>query len=352
MSLLAIILIVALVAVGAAVVLFNKSKKENKEEVPAIEKEKQKLQSLIRNEAGIDEIIGQLDKILEIEPENTDMINNKARCLYLKSKEDNDKDMFDKALLCYDKSLSLNPDNAQTLFAKAQVLTSSEHHIVQSIEYYDKAIERSPDFMDAWRIKAQTLGILGPEYFDEARECYDHIMNLFSFKGGVEILLHEKIELMLKNLSQTGKYLDETIEDLDRLDKMMPNNPEVSFNKALAYHYAGEEHLASAMQFYDKAIGIDPDQESAWTNKGALHLQMKQLDEALACFDNAMQLNEESPMIWNNTALVYDKMGNVEKASACFEKVLSIDPDWKYPATNKKIVLETAWVNDPFKDIE
>jgi tetratricopeptide (TPR) repeat protein len=61
------------------------------------------------------------NKVLRINPNNEDVLNNKGISLYNLGK-------YDDALYCFDRILVINPNAGQVLKNKADVLTKLERH--------------------------------------------------------------------------------------------------------------------------------------------------------------------------------------------------------------------------------
>ncbi len=61
---------------------------------------------------------------------------------------------------------------------------------------------------------------------------------------------------------------------------------------------------------------------------------------ALQCFENAVQIRPQDPQAWNNKGVVLLKMQRYQKALDCFDQALSIDPLHEAARQNKESTLE------------
>jgi tetratricopeptide (TPR) repeat protein len=99
-----------------------------------------------------------------------------------------------------------------------------------------------------------------------------------------------------------------------------------------------------AIQAYDKAIEIDPQNEEAWTKKGSAFFGSDRAgasDEAVRCFDNAILINPNYAEAWmekgrwldfsvyaayvNEGVEARDEMAR--KANECLDEVIRIEPN-------------------------
>jgi len=342
--LLAILGVVVIVGVVYAISFFIGGGKKRM----LVNKEMMAIEDLLNKEnENIDEILMHLDNVLEIDPRNIDALNGKAKFCYLKYSQNGNKELYRQSLSYYERSLVLSPDNPYTLVSQALVMTNPED-IDKALDCYDRATELYPDFFEAWHSKAKTLAVLGPDYFERAKECYTHILNNFGLTSGKEVILYEKIKSELENLSYTGQGLNDTIKDIDELREIINGDGEIFFLKGLAYYYSGEQYFAQAMDFYNRAIEEEPDVDMAYINKGVLLMDMNRYDEALTCLDKAIELDSENALSWYNAGVIYKELGDEAKSVACYDRASELDPE--FDKSDKEIqVAGKIWEDDPYK---
>jgi Flp pilus assembly protein TadD len=85
----------------------------------------------------------------------------------------------------------------------------------------------------------------------------------------------------------------------------------------------------NAIQCYEKALKIDPDDPSVWNNKGNVLEIMKEYEEAKKCFEKAVTLNPRYASAWNNLGDIYNKLARYNEAISCFEKAILWESSWK-----------------------
>ena len=135
----------------------------------------------------------------------------------------------------------------------------------------------------------------------------------------------------------------------------------VHYEKGVEYWQNGETDLA--LEEYDKAIEIDPDYYSAYSdkalilfskeefdlafinlekaielapvnwvwvvydNRGQCYMQLRQYDKALIDFNQAIENNQREPSLYIHRASCYDNIGEYDLEIADLEKAIELDPE-------------------------
>ncbi len=128
---------------------------------------------------------------------------------------------YDDAIMCYDKAIGIDPDNADSWNNKGRAMYFLGRYY-EAITSLNKAIEIDPDNAVAWNYTGRAMYHL--DKYDEAIKCYDKAIGI------------------------------------------NPKDAEAWNNKGNALNSLGryEESVSS----YDKAIKIDPSYAGVWNNKG------------------------------------------------------------------------------------
>lgn len=120
--------------------------------------------------------------------------------------------------------------------------------------------------------------------------------------------------------------------------KLDPKNP-----KALYYmgrSLAGEEKYNQAIEYFDKAIQINPDDETWYWKGHALILSGKYSEETLNSFKKAYELNPDDSAIIGSISDCYAKMGEFNNAKMYLDHYLSKHPDDAWVWGKKGEILE------------
>jgi tetratricopeptide (TPR) repeat protein len=94
----------------------------------------------------------------------------------------------------------------------------------------------------------------------------------------------------------------------------------------------GNEHIykkeySEAIRRYDKAIEIDPNNASAWTNKGLALAKIGKHNGAIECFDKALGIDPNNVLAWTNKGYVLHGLGKYKEAIEYYDKALQVDPN-------------------------
>lgn len=81
------------------------------------------------------------------------------------------------------------------------------------------------------------------------------------------------------------------IESYDLAIKLTSSNPEVYYNRGVAYFSIG--HRDHAIQDFNRAIELNPTMAEAYGNRGTIRLQRNERQSALSDFKKAAQLFDE-----------------------------------------------------------
>jgi tetratricopeptide (TPR) repeat protein len=85
----------------------------------------------------------------------------------------------------------------------------------------------------------------------------------------------------------------------------------------LAMDAEARNNPMQVVEYFDRAITIDPGYAVAWNEKGNYLDLMGRLDEALTCYDTALKLEPGDAEIWFNKGLTLKKIGREKDAVSC-----------------------------------
>ena len=165
----------------------------------------------------------------------------------------------------------------------------------QAATTYDQAIQLEPNITTLWNYKGRSLAML--QRFDEAIYCFDRSISINPTNL-------ESLNLKATALSQGLKKDDQ------------------------------------AILLFDRALAINSSYFDAWNGKGMALANLGDTAGALQCFENAVQMRPQDPQAWNNKGVVLLKMQRYEEALGCFNQALSIDSHNEAALQNKEIILQ------------
>ena len=100
-------------------------------------------------------------------------------------------------------------------------------------------------------------------------------------------------------------------------------NAEVLCNKGISL--AVLERNDEALECYDKAIQMDPNDEFAFYNKGVLLTDMNRSEEALECYDKVLEIEPDDADALYNKGTILSELGKNEEAEKCFTQVKELE---------------------------
>ncbi len=177
-------------------------------------------------------------KALEIDHNNTEILNNLAKSLLVIN-------LYDEAIDTLQKSIILDDKNYDTYF-NLGIINFNKGEYDESLKNYKHAIKLNNQIDKIYYNMAITLS-----------------------KNGNNI---EAINFFLKTL------------------KLNPNHIKALNNIGLLY--IDNNNYELAFNYLKKAIDLNPDYSKAYNNLGALYFQIKDYKQALHCFDKAFKLDK------------------------------------------------------------
>ena len=90
--------------------------------------------------------------------------------------------------------------------------------------------------------------------------------------------------------------------------------------------YLSMDEYEKAIQEYGKAIGLDPNFEKAYYNRGLAYAQQQKYPEAVADLTRAIDLNPEHATAYYNRGLVYARQYDLVQAIADYDQAIAREP--------------------------
>jgi tetratricopeptide (TPR) repeat protein len=144
------------------------------------------------------------------------------------------------------------------------------------------------------------------------------------------------ISLIQENQPRAGlKHLLEAAQ-------LAPDNARILHEVALVYRDLKQYPLS--LQYFKKALAIEPEFPEAWNNLGTLYLILKEWDKAIPCFKRAAEtLTYKTPhFAYNNLGLAYYHIGNYPKAIENYREALRLAPDYSLCWDNLGVAFEAT----------
>ncbi|WP_028329432.1 tetratricopeptide repeat protein [Brachyspira alvinipulli] len=146
----------------------------------------------------------------------------------------------------------------------------------------------------------------------------------------------------LEKYSSALRIYSKIINYFENYDKVLDSSyrdryfARVCYKKALTLYYLNR--YEESVEYYNKAININPIYEKAFINKGIILAKLMVFDEALEAFNAAIEINERSEISYFNIGIIYSKLERYEDALSSFNKAAELGYDYAY--LNVAIILE------------
>ncbi len=124
---------------------------------------------------------------------------------------------------------------------------------------------------------------------------------------------------------------EEAILQLNRLIKASPENSEALALKAYALNKLANtlrkwKYSQHAIEFAERALVLNPDDDIALTSKGWALIDLGKAKEALLVLEQATRVNPNNEYSWYNLAWAQYLTGNAAASSEAIKKALLINP--------------------------
>jgi tetratricopeptide (TPR) repeat protein len=113
---------------------------------------------------------------------------------------------------------------------------------------------------------------------------------------------------------------------------MIQSGHETPQNLAVAFSHRGlaygrKRQYDRAIQDFDQAIRLNPNNAIAFSNRGAAYASKGQYDRAIQDFDQAIRLNPNNADAFSNRGAAYGRKGQPDRAIQDFDQAIRLNPN-------------------------
>ncbi|MBQ4115583.1 tetratricopeptide repeat protein [bacterium] len=227
--------------------------------------------------------------------------------------------LFPSALDAYSKGLEKTAQG-NLFYQKMGDLSLECNDINSSLECYKRAYNLNPNDREVL-IKLATIN---QTYFPEDTDTtIDYYNSLLEFGVDLDKIYYELGHLYLKKSDKIH-----AVSAFKLAEEMNPENP--YYNNSLAYAYVKAELYDDAIEYYQRAIKINPDAE--WTSivchaLGAIYAEVKENYEAAeATFNAGMVLDPNNIDIQLSLGDLFMSQNDLDKAIKTYCDAIAVDP--------------------------
>ncbi|MCK5547862.1 MAG: tetratricopeptide repeat protein, partial [Thermoplasmata archaeon] len=237
---------------------------------------------------------------------------------------------LDDALKCFVEALKKNPNHAKAMEGKGLALCEMGK-IEEGLKDLDMASKVDPEDMEILVNKGKVLTKLGKG--DEAKHTFNKIMEApFSYN-----VTYDPDCWVAKGLAcfELDRY-DDSMEFYDKALVINPDDPRAWYGKGDALTKLGE--YTQAIKCYEKAIQVKPRSDEAWHGKGTAQRYSGQTEEALWSYDKSIEINPRNVEAWYDKGTLLTVIQKFSDTLECFVQVLDINPYHKGALKRKEEV--------------
>jgi tetratricopeptide (TPR) repeat protein len=227
--------------------------------------------------------------------------------------------LFENALDCFRKVISLSPEHYEAMGSKGELLCEMGK-MDMGLREIDRALEGDPSLYGPLYRKARILKQLGRH--NEASEAFRSL----SDHSPSDVRGHDLENIYLQSIAATevGSYQDA----LEGFNKMLETNPRhVNALVARGDVLAKMGNQEKALESYDNALGFAPNQGRIWLHRANTQRSLGQLDRALFSYDKATTLEPNLKEAWYQRGLLNYAVERLRESLMSFLQVLTLDPN-------------------------
>jgi tetratricopeptide (TPR) repeat protein len=276
--------------------------------------------SSLAREGGFDEAIRCYDRALEKDPREHSAILGKASALQQKGD-------VDGALACYDRLIEVLPNDASGLLRKGRLLIHNLR-FDEALRCFEAAVKLDSDSSYGWSDSAYCRQKLGEP--GEALQDYERAIDL----DPREPLYWEGKGVCLYELGRHGEAVNAWHQALKLDPNLLWSNANIGFVLADIFKKTEE-----ALQWYDRAIKLGPDEATPTINKAKALAELKRVSEAESLLKEMLERvrAEEKGWVLRSLGVIFSEYAkDAQKALVVYEQVLALG------VTDQSCVLEVA----------
>ena len=165
------------------------------------------------------------------------------------------------------------------------------------------------------RLFRNGISFINLNQFNHAQKTFEEILKLDSRNAEAFHLLGI-IAAQLKKPEIAVDYFYKAI-------RINPKNPAYHCNRGTALQELNR--LEEAILSFDKAIGLNSNYALAYNNKGLCLSELKNNEQALICFEKAVNINHQYDEAWFNLGLFHENLNQYQKALDNYDQVVKIN---------------------------
>ncbi len=216
------------------------------------------------------------------------------------------------AVDCYLKAIAIEPDYPTAHYNLANSLVFLREYDA-ALEHYKIALTQNPDLKSAY-IDLANLYLLKNDLAMMRRTLKYAISR---FKYDPDLVYSAAVVLLDGGDTRTAISL---------LEYCLSIKHDPKYWNALGNAYYAMDNYDKAMECYNNALKLDPENAEAWNNKGFTYFTLGQMNAAIDSYTKAIELNPSYRQAWYNRAYTYHAIGKLHLAVRDYWEALKMEP--------------------------
>lgn len=144
-----------------------------------------------------------------------------------------------------------------------------------------------------------------------------------------------KFLLMVEDDDGTSSSMASTTSVIIKPNSLTTANllTNIGINQSIRGNYS------RAIEYYDKALAVEPNYVSALANKGLALNSLERYDEAIEDFDKALAVEPDKVRALSGKGTALRNLGNYTEAIEYYDRALAVEPDYRPALYGKRLAL-------------
>jgi tetratricopeptide (TPR) repeat protein len=244
--------------------------------------------------------IRDFNQITHVDPSNANALMQRAFAKYYLNTNEGARNDVDKAI-------SINPNIAEARYLSGLLYMNAKDYD-KAVGEFDFALSKKNYYPEAYSAKLLCFHYQGKtkEALDMAKTATETNPQepAYWYIQGVLLILRNKPDDAVKSFDQA--------QSID--SKYNPFN--ICLNRGNAY--MAMENTEKAVDDFTSAIGIKPDNASAYHSRGLAYYQTQEYEKAIKDFSRSIEINPDNSATYFNLGMTYLKMDDQKNACRNF----------------------------------
>ena len=230
------------------------------------------------------------------------------------------------AIFHFNKVIELKSEDAQKAYFELSKLKITEDKNNEALSMLNEVIKNDEANSEAYFRRGQLKHKKGE--YESAKNDFNRAL-LYNSTNGIYHYDRALTEIELNDYPSA-------IDDLSRVIEEFPELENAYFYRGYAYYQEGLSPEFKSHKFlfeqsladYNKCIELDIEDETAFFNRGEVHMRLNQYLEAISDFKHAILLDPNDKEAHYHKAMCNYKYGYEQEALKEFTDILKIDPNY------------------------